>query len=176
MISLDVKSFDRHGFPWLQSTKHIYNIDNNIYKKSTFLFPPWVFTKNESCKPPHPSASSSSSSQNSSSCFPLGSPSPTVQSQPNCSSCVCCDWAQEQLINCSPLQLPTMCNGSSPLFPSTPASTRDQKFSDHERILILQLFKFFDLLSQKQYPVGETDTTAALSVCTWIEVFFECWD
>lgn len=69
-----------------------------------------------------------------------------------------------------------MCNGSSPLFPSTPASTRDQKFSDHERILILQLFKFFDLLSQKQYPVGETDTTAALSVCTWIEVFFECWD
>lgn len=34
-ISLDVQSFDRHGFPWLQSTKHIYNIDNNIYKKST---------------------------------------------------------------------------------------------------------------------------------------------
>lgn len=37
-ISLDVKSFDRHGFPWLQSTKCIYNIDNNIYKKSTFFF------------------------------------------------------------------------------------------------------------------------------------------
>lgn len=27
------------------------------------------------------------------------------------------------------------------------------KFSDHERILILQLFKFFDLLSEKQYPL-----------------------
>lgn len=36
LISLDVQSFDRHGFPWLQSTKHIYNIDN-IYKKSTDL-------------------------------------------------------------------------------------------------------------------------------------------
>lgn len=36
LISLDVKSFDRHGFPWLQSTKHIYNKDN-IYKKSTFF-------------------------------------------------------------------------------------------------------------------------------------------
>lgn len=36
VISLDVQSFDRHGFPWLQSTKHIYNIDNNIYKKSTY--------------------------------------------------------------------------------------------------------------------------------------------
>lgn len=32
-------------------------------------------------------------------------------------------------------------------------STRNQKFSDHEGILILQLFKFFDLLSQKQYPL-----------------------
>lgn len=37
---------------------------------------------------------------------------------------------------------------------SNVASTLCQKSSDHERILILQLFKFFDLLSQKQYPVG----------------------
>lgn len=55
-------------------------------------------------------------------------------------------------------QLSTMCNGFprpalSP--PETKLPALDTKFSDHEGILILQLFKFFDLLSQKQYPVGE---------------------
>lgn len=106
------------------------------------------FYKTESCKPPYPS------SHNSSSCFPLGSPSPTVQSQTDCSSCVCLDWAQEELNNCSPSSFQLCAMGLLPLPPpKTPASTCNQKFSDHERILILQLFKFFDLLSQKQYPL-----------------------
>lgn len=50
-----------------------------------------------------------------------------------------------------------MCNGfpRPALFPApeTELPALDPEFSHHEGILILQLFEFFDLLSQKQYPL-----------------------
>lgn len=82
--------------------------------------------------------------------------------------CVCVDTGLKRNLTA----LPPASNYVQWVFPLFPPQTpaRNQKFSDHERILILQLFKFFDLLSQKQYPVGNTRTTFIISVHTWIEV------
>ena len=120
LISLDVKSFDRHGFPWLQSTKHIYNIDNNIYKKSTFFSVEgfffcfvliFFFTKlvNHSTLPPSPTTALHFSLL----VLPARSKGkPTVAP-------VCVlrlgSGGTERLLS---LQLPTVCNGSSPPFPN----------------------------------------------------------
>lgn len=146
LISLDVKSFDRHGFPWLQSTKHIYNIDN-IYKKSTFPPPGFFFfsfykTAFVNQPPPAPLPY-----EHLFHFSPLCTPSPTVQSQPNCSSYVLRLGGQQELNKGSPsgFQLRLCAMGCFPAL----ALTLNQKFSDHERILILQFFKFFDLLSQE---------------------------
>ena len=130
LISLDVKSFDRHGFPWLQSTKHIYNIDN-IYKKSTFS-PPWVFTK-LSCNtlPSHISSSF----------LPLGSPSPTVQRQPNCNFVLRLGSRGTELL---PLQLPSMCNAC--LHSLIPPSKRARKL-ETQSSQTMKEFWFFNFSS-----------------------------
>lgn len=140
LISLDVKSFDRHGFPWLPSTKHIYNIDNNIYKKSTFV-PPWAFfvcTKLRLVNQPLNNCSSFL-------LFPARQSKPTQLKLLGVCVCRCVKTGFKR--NCF-LQISTMCNESScRLLPSPSSSIGIPKFSAHEGILILQLFKFFDLLS-----------------------------
>lgn len=140
---MDVKSFDRHGFPWLQSTKHIYNIDNNIYKKSTL--PIVGFYRTESCKLPHPPPPTTALHV---SLLVL----PAQRSKANPTAAPVC--VETGLKRNWTTALPPYVQWVFPLFPpKTPASARNEKFSDHERILILQLFKFFDLLSQEQYPL-----------------------
>lgn len=64
-------------------------------------------------------------------------------------------WGQEELNHHSPSSFQLRAKGPPALLQFN--SIHNQKFSDHERILILQLFKFFDLLSQKEYPIGKQE-------------------
>lgn len=131
------------------------------------------FTKNKSCKLPHPPPLTVTALHVSLLVLPAQRSKATSLSVCVC-VCVCVLILGSRGTELLSLLLPTMCNGSSSPSPSplkTPKSTRSHKFSDHERILILQLFEFFDLLSQEQYPAGRIRKTV-VSVCAWTDVRF----
>lgn len=100
-----------------------------------------AFYKSNSCKI---GPRFSSSRFNSSSCLP------SLFSQPKCPKP---GWMQ---LLCGTARLQRNLTASHYVQGHPPAKHFSFQFSNHERILILQLFKFFYLLSQKQYPAEET--------------------